>query len=217
MKSPQAPTGTPVPCGLEGPWSLSNLAPGGNTERYRLHSPSLPLPIPEDGPPTVLPVPPLQGGTFAMSPACPLAGPAELLACPMTGNCGATVPRVPPPPGGLSTPVLTCHPTGECGAMTAASPVNPSGDTGAPARHAVVASLASPLTGTAGGMLSLCPEALLAGPQGGYPPSPRAHTPPSDEGWTRVVSKREVFGLDSSDMAWVLRHQRPTGTRKHIQ
>jgi hypothetical protein len=217
MKSPQAPTGTPVPCGLEGRWSLSTLAPGGNTERYRLHSPSLPLPIPEDGPPTVLPVPPLQGGTFAMSPACPLTGPAELLACPMTGNFGASVPRVPPPPGGLSTPVLTCHPTGECGAMTAASPVNPSGDTGAPARHAVVASLASPLTGTAGGMLSLCPEALLAGPQGGYPPSPRAHTPPSDEGWTRVVSKREVFGLDSSDMAWVLRHQRPTGTRKHIQ
>ena len=152
-----------------------------------------------------------------MLPVCPLAGPAELLSRSTTCSFGASVPRVPPPSGGVGTPVLTCHPTGECGAMAAVAPVNPSGDTGGPARHAVAASLASPLTGTAGGMLSLCPEALLAGPQGGYTPSPRAHTPPSDEGWTRVVSKREVFGLDSSDMAWVLRHQRPTGTRKHIQ
>jgi hypothetical protein len=215
MKSPQAPTGTLVPCGLADCCSLPSLAPVWNARGGGLQSPSPPLPTPEEGPPTILP---LQGGTSAMLPVCPLAGPAELLSRSTTGSFGASVPRVPPPPGGVSIPVLTCHPTGECGAMAVVSPVGPSsGDTGAPARHAVVASLASPLTGTAGGMLSLFPEALLAGAPDVYPHPPHALIPPSEEGWTRVVSKREVFGLDTSDMAWLLRHQRPKWTRKHIQ
>ena len=213
MKSPQAPTGTSVPCGLADSCLPPPLPPTRNARGGRHHPPP-PLPILGKGLPTV---PPPQGGTPALLPVGPLAGPAELLSRSTTSSFGASVPRVPPPPGGVGIPVLTCHPTGECGAMAAVSPVNPSGDTGGPARHAVVASLASPLTGTAGGILSLFPETLLAGAPDVYPHPPHALMSPSEEGWTRVVSKREVFGLDTSDMAWLLRHQRPKWTRKHIQ